>query len=426
MSGDGSRAFAVAGLSALLCVSEAAYADETSAANERAFDAHDDAGFKLETPDGASELRIFGIVQTDFRDYLRKRDRTDYERFLVRRARPYLEGHVMRDFDFRLMMDFGNGEVDLLDAFVDARLVGKMFRVRVGKYKQPFSYEQFRMEDLTLAVFERSALDILAPARNVGAMIHGTLGDGRLEYAAGVSNGLRDSDFEEKRNEKDFVGRAVAQPLPGFHVGISAAYGEETDAFDPAAFSTPMRVPYFEFAEGVNAAGERIRTSPEAALFLGPWAVASQYLEQRQRVQNAKADGAPSVVVPMHAFYLMTSVVLTGERRTSYAEFIHPKHPVRFHDGWRGTGAFELVLRTSEMKIDRVVFDASNRLAAPDEVSNRLNEISVGLNWYLSRWIWVVGNFEHAWFGRSLPLGGASGARLSNQQSIGLRTTIMW
>jgi phosphate-selective porin OprO/OprP len=142
---------------------------------------HDDAGFELRTADGAFALRLFGIVQADFRDYVRKADRTDYERFLVRRARPYLEGHVMRNVDLRLMTDFGNGEVQLLDAFLDVRLFDRWVRFRAGKYKQPFSYEQFKMEDLTLAVFERSALDILAPARNVGAMVHGSDPDGIFE-----------------------------------------------------------------------------------------------------------------------------------------------------------------------------------------------------------------------------------------------------
>lgn len=410
------------------------FAEEKNRDEQPALVTHDDTSFKLESKDKKFELRLFGIVQADFRDYLRKSDRSDYDRFLVRRARPYIEGHVMGDFDYRLMMDLGQGEVDLLDAFIDAKLFGKALRFRAGKYKQPFSYEQFRMEDLTLAVFERSALDTLAPARNVGAMIHGSFGDKNVDYAIGLSNGLRDSDFEEKRNEKDVVGRVVARPFRGwagaalsrFQFGISAAYGEETDAFDPEAFASPMRVRYFQFAEGVNAAGPRFRTSPEVAYFYGPWAFAAQYLTQRQRVESSKVPGSPSVMVPMDAFYVLTSFVLTGEHRTSYAEFIHPKNPVTLDGGWKGTGALELTLRTSGMKIGDVVFDDRYKLAEAGQVSDRLNEISVGLNWYVSRWVWVMGNFEHCWFKQPLPLGGPGGARLTNQQSIGLRTTVMW
>ncbi len=430
-----SRAAALAVLVVALFTSRLSFAEEGGKNKDEqpAEAAHDDTGFKFESKDKKFEMRMFGIVQADFRDYLRKSDRTDYERFLVRRARPYIEGHVMGDFEYRLMMDLGQGEVDLLDAFIDAKLLGNALRFRAGKYKQPFSYEQYRMEDLTLAVFERSALDILAPARNVGAMIHGSFGDKNVDYAIGLSNGLRDSDFEEKRNEKDVVGRVVARPFRGwggalslFQFGISAAYGEETDPFDPEAFATPMRVRYFRFAEGVNAAGPRFRTSPEVAYFYGPWGIAGQYLSQRQRVENMNVPGSPSVIVPMDAFYALTSFVLTGEHRKSYAEFIHPKHPVTLDHGWHGTGAFELILRTSGMKIGDVIFDEHYKLAEEGQVTNRVNELTVGLNWYLSRWIWVMTNFEHAWFGDRLPLGGKGGALLSDQQSIGLRTTVMW
>lgn len=426
-------AFVVLLLALVTCRRSFAEGGGKSRDEQPALVTHDDTGFKLATKDEKFEMRLFGIVQADFRDYLRKSDRTDYERFLVRRARPYIEGHVMGDFDYRLMMDLGNGRVDLLDAFIDAKLFGKALRFRAGKYKQPFSYEQFRMEDLTLAVFERSILDTLAPARNVGAMIHGSFGDKHLDYAIGLSNGLRDSDFEEKRNEKDVVGRVVARPFRGLdgplkrlQFGISAAYGEETDAFDPEAFATPMRVRYFRFAEGVNAAGPRYRASPEVAYFYGPWAFAAQVLVQRQRVESTNVPGSPSAIVPMDAFYALTSFVLTGEHRSSYAEFIHPKRPVTLDHGWHGTGAFELLFRTSGMKIGDVVFDERYGLAEEGQVTNRVNEISVGLDWYLSRWIWVMGNFEHAWFGDRLPLGGKGGAMLGSQQSLGLRTTVMW
>lgn len=392
---------------------------------------HDETGFKVETEDGRYELRIFGIVQTDLRDYLDKRDRTDHERFLVRRARPYLEGHVLGGVDYRLMMDLGNGEVDLLDAFLDAKLLGSWLRFRAGKYKQPFSYEQFKMEDLTLAVFERSAIDVLAPARNVGVMFHGGDPGRRFEYALGVSNGLRDSDFEEKRNEKDVVGRVVARPfaavpaLSSLQIGVSGAYGEETDAFDPEAFSTPMRVKYFHFAEGVNAAGSRVRVSPELAYFAGPFAMAAQVLVQRQRVQNVKAL-APAVTVPMTGYYGLASLVLTGEHRTSYAEFIHPRRPVSFSGGPHGTGALELYARVSGLAVSDVAFDERYHLAERDEVAGGVNELSLGLNWYLDRWVWLMATFEHAIFDRSLPLGGAGGARLGAQQALGVRATVMF
>ncbi len=413
-------------------VTSHAHAEEAAAHAEKDGSvalSHDESGFRMETKDGRFELRLFGIVQTDFRDYLRKDDRSDYEKFLVRRARTYIEGHVDR-FEYRLMTDFGNGEPTVLDAFVDAKLWGKKLRLRAGKYKQPFSYEQFKMEDLTLVVFERSHIDVLAPARNVGVMMHGEDVFDRVDYAIGLSNGLRDSDFEEKRNEKDVVGRVAVRPFFGLPVlgslqlGLSAAYGEETDGFDPEAFASPLKIRYFHFAEGVAADGSRLRMSPEASFFVGPLGFAAQYLVQRQEVANKKVQG-PRVEVPIQGYYALATAVLTGERRTSYAEFVRPRRPVSLSHGWSGTGALELVLRTSGLWVGQRAFEERYRLVEPAGIARGSMDLTVGLNWYLNRWVWVQSNFEHTIFERPLTLG-SGGRALGFQDALALRATVMF
>lgn len=394
---------------------------------------HDETGFKFETKDKKFEMRMFGIVQADFRDYLDRHDRTDYDKFLVRRARPYIEGHTWGGVDYRLMLDFGRGRADLLDAFVDAHIIGNFLRFRAGKYKQPLSYEQFKMEDLTLAPFERSILDNLAQARNIGAMVYGEkLFGKRLDWYFGAVNGLRDSDFEEKRHEKDLVGRVAVRPFQGdtgdlkyLQFGISAAWGNESDTVDPDGFQTPLRVPFFKFEEGVVANGTRFRIMPEFAAFAGPFAVATQWGAQRQDVRNSKVAGAPNVQVPIQTFYVMGSWIITGEHRHTWAEFVKPKHPLDLAEK-TGSGAFELILRTSGMKVGDVAFLEQNHIANVAASTTVANEVTVGLNWYLNRWVWFMADYEHDWFKQQIKLGTGDTAYLTTQDAIGLRSTVMW
>ncbi|MFZ5445174.1 MAG: OprO/OprP family phosphate-selective porin [Myxococcota bacterium] len=390
---------------------------------------HWEEGFAFKTADEAFELRLLGIVQADFRGYFNAHDTTDYDRFLVRRARLYVEGTVMKAVDYRWMVDFGNGEPSILDAFANARIFGPALQLRAGKFKQPFSMEQFVMEDLTLVVFERSLIDTLAPARNVGLMIHGRDVGGVLDYQLSVANGLRDSDFEEKRNEKDLLGRVAVRPfarwegapapLARLQLGASASWGREADDVDPASFSTPLRVRWFRFTEGTRAVGDRFRLSPELQAFWGPVGVSAQLVGQWQQLASPSGVTGEARV---QGFYGLATWVLTGEHRTSYAEFIHPAKPFDFLHPLAGSGALELVLRASGLRVLGAA--AGGDFVDAAKVSTGAFEVSVGLNWYLSRFAWVMVDYEHAVFSSPVALGGPTGAVASNAAAI--RTTVMW
>ena len=52
-------------------------------------------------------------------------------------------------------------------------------------------------------------------------------------------------------------------------------------------------------------------------------------------------------------------------------------------------------------------------------------DLTVGLNWYLNRWVWVQSNFEHTIFERPLTLG-SGGRALGFQDALALRATVMF
>lgn len=77
-------------------------------------------------------MRLRGYVQFDGRFFQDDEQRPGVDTFLLRRVRPILEGTLFKNFDFRVMPDFGGGTTVLQDAYLDAR-VSPRFRIRAGK-----------------------------------------------------------------------------------------------------------------------------------------------------------------------------------------------------------------------------------------------------------------------------------------------------
>ena len=96
-----------------------------------------------------------------------------------------------------------------------------------------------------MATPERSLFTTnLGPNRQVGLMAWGFLLDKRLDYAAGVFTGPRNS-FEDFNNPKDFMGYLNARPfqdsdlvpwLRDWNIGTSVDYGVQDQAAVPRTF----------------------------------------------------------------------------------------------------------------------------------------------------------------------------------------------
>src|SRR5262249_35488374 len=154
-----------------------------------------DNGFYLRSPDKNFIPRFTGQIQTDYRGYLNALDTTDVPTFLVRRARLGIEATVAEIYEFRLLPDFGQGVSRIFDSYLNVHFRDAL-QVEIGKFKQPFSYEQL-IQDRYLPTMERSLIDPLVPARDVGLMLHGQkLFDDRLDYYASISNGQINGDLD--------------------------------------------------------------------------------------------------------------------------------------------------------------------------------------------------------------------------------------
>jgi len=406
-------------------------------------------GFYLRSSDNKFNLRLTGQIQGDYRAFLDGDDRTDIDTFLVRRARLGIEATVLNYYEFRLLPDFSNSQAPgvpaqerIQDAYLNIHY-WDAFQFEVGKFKQPFSYEQL-IQDRFVPTLERSMIDQLVPARDEGVMVHGQkLLSDRLDYGLSVFNGEINGDFDTDKR-KDLSARVAVRPLNspsfspvlrGLQLGVAGTIGVEQEPVNPNNLRTPATVLWFQFNPAVRADGLRRRLSPEVVYFYRGLGFAAQYFYQEQRLRPAFfGPGSEFFLdVPFRGFYVLSTLLLTGEERTTYSEAIKPLRPFDPCHPLTCPGAWELVVRTSRLVVGDEVFQplrtgrtAFISLADPTRYSNGATELTLGFNWYLNGFVRMQFNWEHAWFDDPVRLGPGPGGLLRHQDSLLTRFQVIF
>jgi len=362
--------------------------------------------FAVGTRDSGFQLRLRGLIQADGRDYWGQTPNPD-STFLIRRARPYIEGTVANLVDFRLMADFGQGTVQLLEAFIDLH-PWRWLRLTGGKLKTPFGLERLQT-DQYLSFVERGLPSNLAPDRDVGADLHGDV-FGILDYDLGVFNGAVDganSDFDANYG-KDVVARVFSHPLARvtqkvrLGLGLGVTWGRQrgnVTATQLPAYRTAGQQTFFGYvtdakdaSNTVFAAGDRLRMAPQLDFYAGPVGLFAEYIW----VANDVASGM--VLAPVRlvhsSFQIAATLVLTQELATR--EGVVPRRPLdlrRLRQGY--IGAFELGARYEELHIDIAAFP---RFADPTKSARAARAFGVELNWWMTTMLKLAFLFERTAF----------------------------
>jgi phosphate-selective porin OprO and OprP len=394
-------------------------------------------GFFLESPDKAFSLRFTGQIQLDYRDFVRTKDRTDIDTFLLRRARFGLEATLAKYYEFRFLPDFGQGTTIVQDAYMNVHYWDAM-QFEFGRFKQPISYEQL-IQDRYVPTLERSLIDQLVPARDLGAMIHGEdVFQNRLDYAVSVSNGEINGNSVDLNNSKDVDGRIAVRPLNDpdlpewmryFQVGVSGGFGVEQEPINPATLKMPDTVPFLSFNSTVRADGVRTRLCPELAYFYGPLGFLAQYYAEQQDMEPNSTGAASKITidVPFSGYMLLGTLFLTGETRTTWSEQVKPLRPFNPHCPITCPGAWELVGRVSRLTVDDVFEKGNYQLVNPAKNSNEAMEFTIGCNWYLNAWVRMQFNYEHDMFGQPVLLGSTIPTnQLQSQDSLFTRFQVIF
>jgi phosphate-selective porin OprO/OprP len=392
-------------------------------------------GFFLQSEDKNFVLRITGQIQTDYKTFIDQPDPADINTFLLRRARFGIEANMFQYYEFRFLPDFAPPTPVIQDSYLNVHYVD-WIQFEAGRFKQPFSYEQM-IQDRFVPTMERSLFDQLVPQRDWGAMIHGQkLFFDRFDYYVSLHDGIINGNAIDNNDSKDVTGRVVLRPLNSdffpiwlhlLQFGMALNGGFDNEAANPGTLKTPLGVTWLTYLAGVTQNGWRARYSPELSYFFGPFGMGAQYYYENQILQAVAAGSSP-VNVPATGFQVLATFLLTGERRTSFSQPVvpndnfDPRHPLK------SPGALELVVRTSRLWLDPLVFTPGvSQLVNPAFSSNAATELTVGLNWYLNAWVRVQINYERAWFDRPVSLpAAATGVPHSNTDTLAGRFQVIF
>ncbi len=384
-------------------------------------------GFSLSSEDKAFLLKLRGYVHADGRFFTSDTDIRGSSTFVLRRARPLLEGTLFGSFDFRLLLDFGGGTATAQDAYVDYRY-SKALRLRAGRYKVPVGLE--RLQSATAILFiERALPTNLVPNRDIGLQLHGELLEGAVTYAVGAFNGTPDGGSVDANSDNSFdlAGRIFSypfkrtelRPLQGLGLGFAASRGQRlgtATATGLAPFRSTSQQTFFSYltstaaADAVVADGTHLRLSPQATWFWGPVGLLAEYVSSAQEVER----GAEHARLRHQSWQVTGAWVLFGGNAS--AEGVKPTRALNLSEGsW---GAVELDARYSTLRIDPDTFPT---FADPARSASEARNWGIAANWYLNANLRIALNLDNTTF-----KGGATDADRPSETLLLTRAQVSW
>lgn len=342
-------------------------------------------GFSIKSADGAYDLKLRLVAQADGR-FVLDPDPAFNDTFLLRRLRPSFEAQLGKYVAARLTPEFAGNSATVVDAYLDLKL-SPFLVIRAGKVKGPVGLERLQSAPY-ISFIERAYPTELAPNRDIGVTFLGDYDGGVISYAVGYYNGTadgRDAATTDIDDKKEIAARVFFEPFrndPGLFqnlgFGIAGSSGTQlgtsvgTGGVLPQ-YRTPAQQTFFQYNTGVAAAGTHQRLTGQAYWYRYALGLMTEYIESSQEI----AAGALAAELEHDAWQATASYVLTGED-ASYRGVAKPAKPFATGEdsGW---GAFEVVLRASELDVDDGAFAG---FANPATQASNAFTWGAGLNWY--------------------------------------------
>ena len=374
-------------------------------------------GFSIRSNDGQYDLKLRLLAQADWRSVLDPEPAFN-DTFLIRRARPTFEAQLGKYVAARLTPEFAGASATVVDAWVDLKL-SPLFTIRAGKMKGPVGLERLQSGGSTLFI-ERAYPTELAPNRDIGLALTGDHNGGVFQYTAGDNNGTadgRDAAASDVDDEKELAARVFFEPfrnepglLQGLGFGVAGSSGSKSGTSVGTSgvlpqYRTPVQTTFFQYAAGVAASGSHDRVTANLQYYRYGFGLIGEWIESSQEVSLA----ANQAKLDHTAWAASASYVLTGED-TGFRGVAKPAKPFGTgpDSGW---GAFEVVLRATELDIDDAAFGGF--ASAATQASNALT-YAAGFNWYVTTNAKIMVNYTHT----SFEGGAAGGADRADEKGI--------
>ena len=283
-----------------------------------------------------------------------------------RRVRFYNSGKLYGNVKYKLQLDFAGGAIAFKDVWMELSELPFNGNLRVGHFKEPL-----RLEALTsskyITFMERALPISLSPERNTGAMYHTTFGK-KISLQTGVfREGDSFGDDKEATNNVNITSRitylAINNDRTLLHLGLSNSTRRNNDN----TYKISSRAENHLGTKLIDATFEGVDKSN---LLGGEFAYVNGSLSLQVDYLQTTLIGVTET--KLSSYYSHLSYFLTGESRpykSSLDGFGRVIPNSNYGNG--GKGAIELVARISQICLQKADM-------------GQLNDITVGLNWYLN------------------------------------------
>ena len=171
------------------------------------------SGFTFTSEDEKFSLNLGSRIQARY-TFTDNDTSADVSQWRVRRAKFWLKGHAYtKDLTYKVQVNFADsGSSKMLeDAYLNYSFL-KEAQILVGQDKVPFARQELTSSGSQQFVDRSNATDTFKPARDIGAMVHGKVAEGLLEYAVGWYGGGGQSNPRNNNNNAVAV-RLAVNPL---------------------------------------------------------------------------------------------------------------------------------------------------------------------------------------------------------------------
>ena len=357
------------------------------------------SGLTITSNDQNFQLKVRGYAQADARTFVGSNHASNTDQFLIRTARPVIDANFYKQVSGRLMLDFGNGQTSLVDAYADYK-PDTAINVRLGKFKAPIGLER-NLPEPNLLFAERGLANDLVPFRDIGAQLYGSALKDQLDYQLAVTNGAGDlvNPNGDADSSKDLTGRIFTRPFRQADIaaikeigfGIAGSTGEHkgstTNTNVTAGYVTPGQVKFFTYRSDVFANGTTWRLNPQVNYLYGPFSALGEYIKTSQALQR----GSSIRTFTNDGWTAETSYVLTGED----ARFDGVRPRENFDPSKGNWGAFEVAGRVSALSVDKDTFTS---FADPTVSARHARDLTGGVNWYWNPNVKINADYSYTVF----------------------------
>jgi phosphate-selective porin OprO and OprP len=372
----------------------------------------DDAKKKKLADSLKATAKLTGQVQTDFAWFGQTtenrqqvgdiQDGADF-----RRARIGVIGDFEERVEYRLEWDFAlTGRPAFLDNWIMVKGVPVLGDVKVGHYFEPFLLERVTPNRF-LTFMERSLPDAFAPARNTGIESNHVMPDELGTYRIGVFRTDSDVFGDDVGDTGEWAVTARMTRLLMYeeegkellHIGIAHSHRQADQR--TARFSSRPEIRMFALNEGEVPNFVDTGNMPARSWELMGLEAAMVYhsFSCNSEVVMVPVDRLTGDNLFFWSWYVQASYFLTGEHRPYRKAGGFFDRPIPLTNAFKGPmatgapkgpGAWEVALRYGRIDLQ------------DDNINGgTLDEITVGLNWYLNPYTKVQWNYLHSMLDRT-------------------------